>query len=116
MKLNKQIIGYLPGTFDLFHIGHLNIIRKAKEHCDYLIVGINTDETCCKMKNKIPIVPFEERCQIVEAIPIFAKVTNTEITFLKNQAEIENSGDLLNLKNRKEVKVRRCGKSKIICI
>jgi len=68
MKLNKQIIGYLPGTFDLFHIGHLNIIRKAKEHCDYLIVGINTDETCFKMKNKIPIVPFEERCQIVEAI------------------------------------------------
>jgi|SRR5690554_2879708 len=71
---NKKIIGYLPGTFDLFHIGHLNIIKRAKQHCDFLMVGVNTDETCVKMKNKTPVIPLEERCQIVEAIKYVDKV------------------------------------------
>ncbi len=58
-------IGYLSGTFDLFHIGHLNLLRRAKEHCDYLIVGVHPD---AKHKNKSAFIPFEERMEIVRSI------------------------------------------------
>ncbi len=65
---NKKIIGYTTGVFDMFHIGHLNILRRAKEMCDYLIVGVSTDELCASYKHKKPVIPYEERKAIVEAI------------------------------------------------
>ena len=64
----KQIIGYTTGVFDLFHIGHLNILRESKKMCDKLIVGITTDELVYKRKNKYPVIPFRERIEIVNAI------------------------------------------------
>lgn len=64
----KKIIGYTTGVYDMFHIGHLNILRRAKEQCDFLIVGVSTDELVQHDKNKTPIIPFDERIQIVEAI------------------------------------------------
>lgn len=66
--MKKRIIGYTTGVFDMFHIGHLNILRRAKELCDYLIVGVSTDELCLSYKHKAPIIPFEERKAIIEAI------------------------------------------------
>lgn len=64
----KKTIGYTTGVFDMFHIGHLNILKRAKEHCDFLIVGVTTDELCESYKHKLPIIPFEERRAIIEAI------------------------------------------------
>ena len=69
-----MIIGYTTGVFDMFHIGHLNILKRAKEQCDYLIVGVSTDELVKTEKNKMPIIPFDERCAIVEAIKYVDKV------------------------------------------
>ena len=66
MKIYKR--GYTAGVFDMFHIGHLNILKRAKEQCDYLIVGVSTDEVVMANKNKAPIVHFFERTEIVKAI------------------------------------------------
>lgn len=66
--MGKKIVGYTTGVFDLFHIGHLNILERAKQNCDYLIVGVSTDELVMEYKHKKPVICYEERRRIVEAI------------------------------------------------
>jgi glycerol-3-phosphate cytidylyltransferase len=61
-------IGYAAGAFDLFHIGHLNIFRQARKHCDYLIAGVVSDEMLRLTKGMEPVVPLEERLEIVRSI------------------------------------------------
>lgn len=62
-----QIIGYASGVFDLFHIGHLNLLRHARAHCDHLVAGVLTDEAASH-KGHAPVVPLHERLEIVRAI------------------------------------------------
>lgn len=64
----RKIIGYTSGVFDMFHAGHLNILKEAKRNCDYLIVGVSTDELVELYKHKTVVIPFEERLDIVSAI------------------------------------------------
>jgi glycerol-3-phosphate cytidylyltransferase len=61
-----MIVGYTTGVFDLFHIGHVNVLRNAKSLCDRLIVGVTTDELV-SYKNKRAVIPFEERITIVQS-------------------------------------------------
>jgi glycerol-3-phosphate cytidylyltransferase len=61
-------IGYAAGAFDLFHIGHLNILRLAKQRCDHLIAGVVSDEMLRQTKNVDPVIPLVERLEIVRAI------------------------------------------------
>lgn len=74
MATKKFKVGYTTGVYDMFHIGHLNILRRAKEMCDILIVGVTTDELCYSRKQKYPIINQEERKAIVEAIRYVDKV------------------------------------------
>lgn len=64
----KYSRGYTCGVYDMFHVGHLNILKNAKKYCDTLIVGVTTDELSVERKHKKPIIPFCDRCEIVKAI------------------------------------------------
>lgn len=66
MKKYKK--GYTTGVFDMFHIGHLNILEKAKQQCETMVVGVSTDELVLSYKKKKTIIPFAERIKIVQAI------------------------------------------------
>jgi glycerol-3-phosphate cytidylyltransferase len=72
----KFEIGYTSGVFDMFHIGHLNILSRAKQYCNYLVVGVTTDELCHKRKNKYPIIDQESRKAIVKAIRFVDEVVD----------------------------------------
>ena len=67
MSKKRYHVGYIAGVFDLFHVGHLNMFLRAKEQCDYLIVGIVTDEGVRRFKGTEPFVPFEERIELIRS-------------------------------------------------
>ena len=73
-----MVLGYTTGVFDLFHIGHLSLLRNAKSVCDKLIVGVTTDELLLQYKNKKPIIPFTERVEIVRNINCVDAVISQE--------------------------------------
>ena len=75
--MKKHEVGYTTGVYDMFHIGHLNILKKAKEQCDYLIVGVTTDELV-SYKNKKAIIPHDERMAIIESIKFVDKVVSQD--------------------------------------
>jgi glycerol-3-phosphate cytidylyltransferase len=78
MKDKKnQVIGYTTGVYDLFHIGHLNLLRNAKSMCDKLIVGVSTDDLV-SYKHKKAVIPFEERLEIVKSIKYVDRVVAQE--------------------------------------
>lgn len=74
-----MIIGYTTGVFDLFHIGHLNIIKQSKKKCDYLIVGVTSDKLVFKVKKRHPIIPYSERSKIIGSLRHVDKVVEEKI-------------------------------------
>ena len=75
----REIVGYAPGAFDLFHIGHLNILKHAKSRCDRLIAGVVSDEMLRKTKGISPVVPLRERIEIVRHIDFVDDVYSEEV-------------------------------------
>lgn len=76
-------IGYAPGAYDLFHIGHLNLLREAKRQCDFLIAGVVSDDILTAHKGITPVVPLAERLEIVRSVRFvdaaYAATTNDKI-------------------------------------
>ena len=62
------VVGYAPGAYDLFHIGHLNVLRHAAAHCDRLVAGVVSDEMLLLTKGRLPVVPLRERLEIVGSL------------------------------------------------
>lgn len=95
----KYHVGYIAGVFDLFHIGHLNMFKRAKEQCDYLIVGVVTDEGVRKYKEVEPFIPFAERLELVrscryvdEAVEIPLNYNGTRDAWRLHQFDCQFSG------------------------
>lgn len=65
---SNRVVGFAPGVYDLFHVGHLNILERAKRECDHLIAGVTSDELCLEKKGHLPYVPLAERVAIVREI------------------------------------------------
>lgn len=66
--MEHGVVGYSPGVFDTFHIGHLNLLRRSRLKCDYLIAGVTSDEVTLKQKGRLPLVPQDERIEIVRSM------------------------------------------------
>lgn len=95
----KYNVGYIAGVFDLFHIGHLNLLKRAKEQCNYLIVGVVTDEGVIQKKHSNPFIPFIERIEIVrsckyvdEAVEIPLEYYDTDEAYRRYQFDVQFSG------------------------
>ena len=88
MKKYKK--GYTQGTFDMFHVGHLNVINNAKAQCEYLVVGVNSDVLVQEYKNKTPVISQEDRSKIVSNIKAFDEVVISET--LDKMEQLKKSG------------------------
>lgn len=91
-------IGYAAGAFDLFHVGHLNLLRQAKSHCDFLIAGVVADEILLASKGRAPVIPLAERLEIVRNIGFvdeaFAEVLPNKIdTWQQKPFDVFFKGD-----------------------
>lgn len=79
---------YTSGTFDMFHVGHLNLLKNAKGLCDTLIVGVHPDDVVFENKNKYPVIPLQERMAVIEAIKfVDAVVSEPEYNYTKGQVD-----------------------------
>lgn len=90
----KKIVGYTAGVYDMFHVGHLNLLRRAKDYCDYLIVGVNSDDLTFSYKNKHPVIPQDDRIEIIKSIKYVDEV------FLAEDVVRVDEGGLLDVYER----------------
>jgi len=83
--MNAAVVGYVPGAWDMFHIGHLNILLRAREQCDRLIVGVVTDEALAVAKGRLPVVSLAERVEVVGHLDLVDEVVTD---FSSNKLEV----------------------------
>lgn len=76
----RPTTGYVPGAWDLFHVGHLNILRRARQSCDELVVGAVTDEVLAATKGRRPVIPLAERLEILESLSLVDRVVVDDCT------------------------------------
>ena len=81
----SPVLGYVPGAWDMFHVGHLNILLRAREQCDRLVVGVVTDEALYQAKAKHPVIPLSERMQVVAHLNM---VDDVVVDFSSNKLEV----------------------------
>ncbi len=84
-ELTETVVGYVPGAWDMFHVGHLNILLRAREQCDRLVVGVVTDEALFQVKGKHPVIPLIERMQVVGHLNMVDEVV---VDFSPNKLEV----------------------------
>lgn len=72
--MSDQTVGYVPGAFDMLHIGHIRILKAARERCDVLVVGVTTDEAVTAMKGRVPVIPHSERMEILRCLSFVDEV------------------------------------------
>ena len=84
-RAGAAVIGYVPGAWDMFHIGHLNILLRARQHCDRLVVGVVTDEALFAAKAKHPVIPLAERIEVVRHLNM---VDDVVVDFSANKLEV----------------------------
>ena len=72
-------VGYVPGVFDMFHVGHVNILSRAREHCDHVIAGVVSDEKAMASKGQAPVVPLAERMEILRHCRLVDEVVAEEV-------------------------------------
>lgn len=81
---------YTSGTWDLFHVGHINVLERSKEFGDYLIVGVSTDELVESYKGSKPVIPYEERVRLISALKcVDLVVKQTELTQVSQLIELD---------------------------
>ncbi|CAM5644068.1 hypothetical protein SCANM63S_02589 [Streptomyces canarius] len=80
-------IGFAPGVYDLFHIGHLNVLREARRHCDRLVAGVTSDDLVVRLKGRPPVVPLAERLEIVSTVH-FSDCDDTGLAYKDFSAEV----------------------------
>lgn len=83
--MRKKIVGFTDGVFDMFHVGHLNMIRQAKARCDYLIVGVHSDKIVESYKHRKTVISEKDRCEIVGAIK---EVDRAVINYTRDKIEL----------------------------
>ena len=88
------VIGYTAGVFDMFHIGHLNLLRNARALCDHLIVGVTTDELALEAKGASPVIPLRDRMEIVQSMRYVDDVV-PQVTMDKVEAQRTLNFDVL---------------------
>ena len=74
----ERVIGFVPGVWDMFHVGHLNVLKRARQQCDFLIAGVLIDDLVYKGKGRQPVVPFEERRQILTGLRMVDRTERDE--------------------------------------
>ena len=98
-EIGHYHVGYVSGAYDLFHVGHLRLLKRCKEHCDYLIVGIDSDELVEIFKNRKPCISEEERLEIIKAV----KYVDEAVMVDYHNVDIRNAWELY------QFNVRFCG-------
>lgn len=88
--MKKYKVGFTTGVFDLFHVGHLNLLERCKKQCDYLIVAVCGDDYVTQVKKKVPVIPEDERIRIIGALKCVDEVSTITLEEIDDKMKALN--------------------------